>query len=555
LRCVIITENMNDHIYKTRISEDLRQKYYETGLWKDLTLFQIIRNIAERTPEKTAVREKYRSLTYEELLQSAISFAGTLAEIGLGAGDKLAVWLPNRLETIICFLACSLNRHVCCPSLHRNHTVAEVTAMVERFRISAIIHEKNYGADAQVHDLQAAMELVSKHSFELNALPEGTALDYPFVLNGALDDSKNKDQGPDSVVYLPFTSGTTGEPKGVMHSDNTLMANARAIAGDWNFNDHTVIYTLSPLSHNLGFGAMVTALSVGGEIVLSNLSKTQSLVEELVETGATFIYGVPAHALDLLNELRDFDSSPLLGIEGFRISGAAASKSVVTGLLGYGIVPQTGYGMTEAHSHNYTLPDDKPELIIESAGKACPGYELKIWSLDDNDLELGVGEEGQIAGKGASLMLGYYNNEEATIGAFNSSGWYMTGDIGRLDENNYLFLSGRLKDLINRGGHKIYPGPIEKLAESHDDIEKAAVIAMRDERLGERVCIVVVTRKGANLSSRELVKYLTDVGLSRYDVPEFFAQVDELPLTPSGKVMKRALLALLDNGSLIASPV
>jgi acyl-CoA synthetase len=116
-------------------------------------------------------------------------------------------------------------------------------------------------------------------------------------------------------------------------------------------------------------------------------------------------------------------------------------------------------------------------------------------------------------------------------------------------------LSGRLKDLINRGGHKIYPGPIEKLAESHDDIEKAAVIAMRDERLGERVCIVVVTRKGANLSSRELVKYLTDVGLSRYDVPEFFAQVDELPLTPSGKVMKRALLALLDNGSLIASPV
>lgn len=546
---------MNESILKTRLTDDMLRRYYESGFWQDHTIYQIIRKNAERTPEKIAVRDKFRYLSYSELVRSADCLANHLAGSGAKAGDRVAVWLPNRLETVATFLACSLNRYVCCPSLHRNHTVAEVNVILKRFNIFALVHEKHYGADAKFHSIQTELDDKSTSYYGLESITEKGALEYPFTSANTVDGSTDVVQNPDSIVYLPLTSGTTGEPKGVMHSDNTLMANARAIAADWNINDSSVIYTLSPLSHNLGFGAMVTALSVGAEIVLSNLNKNESLIDHLVETGATFIYGVPAHAVDLLDEIQERGSGLLSGITRFRISGASASKSVVAGLLEHGIVPQTGYGMTEAHSHNYTLPGDDPRLIIESSGKACPGYELKIWSLDDNDIEVAIGEEGQIGGKGASLMLGYCDDEQATESAFNSQGWYMTGDIGKLDDNSYLHLSGRLKDIINRGGHKIHPAPIERLAESHEDIQKAAVIAISDDRLGERACLIVLLHEGSNLQSNELVKYLTAEGLSRYDMPEYFAWIDEMPVTPSGKIMKRTLLEMVSNGRLIATPV
>src|SRR5262249_25769106 len=184
---------------------------------------------------------------------------------------------------------------------------------------------------------------------------------------------------PNRIVYLAFTSGTTGTPKGVMHSDNTLLANARALAGDWAIDGQSVVYSLSPLSHNLGFGAMIMALAVGGQIVVHDLPRGASLVDRLIETGTTFLVGVPTHAVDLLAEMQARRLSGIGALRGFRISGAAAPAELVADLLAHGIVPQSGYGMTETCSHQYTLPNDDPKLIVESCGKACPGYEIRIF--------------------------------------------------------------------------------------------------------------------------------------------------------------------------------
>ena len=340
-----------------------------------------------------------------------------------------------------------------------------------------------------------------------------------------------------------------------MHSDNTLLANARAIAADWHFNSASVIYTLSPLSHNLGFGAMVTALYSGAEIVLSQLAPGESLVDDLLGTGATFIYGVPAHAIDLLKELRKAGTQTFEKITGFRISGAQAPGNVVAELLEYGIMPQTGYGMTEAHSHNYTLPGDAPERIIGTAGRACPGYVIKIWSLDNKDVDLGVGEVGQIGGKGASLMLGYYEDEATTTSSLNSDGWFMTGDIGSLDEDGYLHIKGRIKDVIIRGGHNIYPARIEQLAARHPDVDKVAAVPFPDERLGEKVCLVIKPANGTNPDSRQILKHLEAEGLSKYDMPEYLVEIDDMPMTPGGKVSKRDLLALMTAGRVNPQPV
>ena len=195
-----------------------------------------------------------------------------------------------------------------------------------------------------------------------------------------------------------------------------------------------MLYTLSPLSHNLGLGALITALAGGGELVLHDLPRGASLLDRLEETGAEFLFGVPTHAIDLLTELRARNARDAGAVRGFRISGAAAPAPVVAGLMQYGILPQSGYGMTETCSHQYTLPNDPPERIVETCGRACAGYEIRIWRQDDPDIEAAPGEIGEIGGRGASLMLGYFDDQKATEAAFNAEGWFITGDLGWIDE-------------------------------------------------------------------------------------------------------------------------
>src|SRR5205814_2667412 len=174
-----------------------------------------------------------------------------------------------------------------------------------------------------------------------------------------------------------------------------------------------VLYTLSSLSHNLGLGALVTALAGGGELVVHDLPRGHSLVDRLEETGAAFLFGVPTHAFDLLAEMRARGLGRLGAVRGFRISGAAAPASLVADLMEHGIMPQSGYGMTETCSHQYTLPEDPPELVAATCGRACDGYELRIWRKDDLDVEAAPGEIGEIGGRGASLMLGYFDDQAA----------------------------------------------------------------------------------------------------------------------------------------------
>ena len=539
-----------------------RRQYRDSGFWQDATIYRIVRDHAGKAPDRFAVRDRYRRLTYRQLVAAAERLAADLSKNGVEPGQQVAVWLPNRLETVIALLACSKNRYVCCPSLHRNHTVAEVMGLLERFHAAALISEIGYGAGAEQYDIEAELARLGNTPvhYALQPLRQEDAGNPPFAgylkpRSGAYAAAQAEAGDPDTLVYLALTSGTTGMPKGVMHSDNTLLANARAIAADWRFNEATVIYTLSPLSHNLGFGAMVTALYRGAEIVLSRLAPGGSLVDDLIGTGATFIYGVPAHAIDLLQELRVPGTKVPGKITGFRISGAQVPADVASELLEYGITPQTGYGMTEAHSHNYTLPGDAPERIIGTAGRACPGYRIKIWSQDDKDAEMGTGEVGQVGGKGASLMLGYYRDEAATAASLNSDGWFMTGDLGSLDKDGYLYIKGRIKDVIIRGGHNIYPARIEQLAARHPDVDKVAAIPFPDERLGEKVCLVIKPAGSAGPDPGQLLEHLEAEGLSKYDMPEYLVEIDDMPMTPGGKVIKLELLSLISAGRINPQPV
>jgi acyl-CoA synthetase len=554
----------------TLLSAEQIKHYYAAGHWRDDTIYSLVRDYARRTPQKPALRDRFRRFDYATLTEAADALAAHLAARGVKPGERVAVWLPSRIESVIALLACSRNGYVCCPSLHRDHTTAEIIDLLRRTRATAFIGQVGYGADADRRDIFAELAGIEtlKQVYRLDAAnqaPSWPGLSRPstsFPQHQQAGDARPGGEiktDPNQVVYLAFTSGTTGTPKGVMHSDNTLLANARAIAADWAIDAQSVVYSLSPLSHNLGFGAMVMALAAGGELVIHDLPRGASLIDRVIDTGASFLVGVPTHAIDLLRELRERsrdNSSPGIGrLTGFRISGAAAPREVVAQLIANGVMPQSGYGMTETCSHQYTLPTDDASLIIETCGKACPGYQIRIWSRDNPDVEAATGEIGQIGGRGASLMLGYFDDQAATEAAFNAHGWFMTGDLGWMDERGYLRITGRKKDVIIRGGHNIFPARIEDLAMRHPAVERVAAVPVADARLGEKVCLAVMWRRGARIEPAEMLAHLDAMGLSKYDMPEYLLELDHIPLTPSGKMRKRDIVDWIADGRAVPEPV
>ncbi|HEX3410746.1 MAG TPA: class I adenylate-forming enzyme family protein [Stellaceae bacterium] len=535
----------------TLLKAPMVDAYTAAGFWGDETIYHLAARHARTMPLAYAVRDRHRRLSYADLATAATRLATHLAGHGIRPGDRVAVWLSSRVETAIALLACSRNGYVCCPSLHRDHMVDEIVALLDQMRATALIAQLGYGADADRHDVFAKL---ADRDFLRCTWRVGPADAAPFgeLPGPALEVEASGDAN--QVMYLAFTSGTTGKPKGVLHSDNTLLATARMMARDWRL-ERAVLYSASPLSHNLGLGALVTSLVGGGELVVHDLPRGGSMLDRLRETGAEFLFGVPTHAIDLLSEMRARGARHLGAVRGFRISGAATPVRVVAELMQCGVVPQSGYGMTETCSHQYTLPDDPPERIVDSCGRACAGYEIRIWRQDDPDAEAAPCEIGEIGGRGASLMLGYFDDQKGTEAAFNAQGWFMTGDLGWIDEAGYLHVTGRKKDVIIRGGRNIHPARIEALALRHDAIEKAAAFPVGDARLGERVCLAVVARGDMRLDLEAVLIHLDGSGLSRYDMPEFILQLSEMPLTASGKLLKRELVQRVAEGRLRPLPV
>jgi acyl-CoA synthetase (AMP-forming)/AMP-acid ligase II len=546
-------------ILSLQSAERLRE-YYEAGIWHAETIYQFVRRHALARPDAWAARDRYRRLTYAQLVASADALASELSAQGLHRGDRVFFWLPERIEGIVVFLACMREGFVVCPSPHRNHTTAEVVDLLKRTRAAALIYEAGHGADADRHDIAGSLDDLAHRCIAMRLAPlVDNAAPAPFADLVARGHAQPADsdvvRDPDAVSYLAFTSGSTGAPKGVMHSDNTLLTAMRAIAADWRVGPDSVVYSLSPLSHNLGIGALLTAFVAGCEIVLHDLPRGQSLVDRIVDTGATYLVGVPTHAIDLLAELRARGLERLGRVMGFRISGAACPGHVKRDLLQFGLVPQSGYGMTESNSHQYTLPDDPAERIVESSGRACRGFEVRIFDVDDPNREAPSGEIGIVGGRGGSVMLGYWDDQPATEAAFNAGGWLMSGDLGRLGEDGYLYLVGRAKELIVRGGHNINPLRIEALALRHPGVAGAAAVPVSDDRLGERICLAVAWRTDVAADAATLLAHLDAEGLSRYEMPEFLVEMPEIPLMPNGKIRRRDIADSLRTGTLVPVPV
>jgi len=532
--------------------------YYEAGLWRDDTLYGLAAAQAARRPDAFALADGSRRLTWSDLVRWVDATAAAFLAAGLRQGDRVGVWLPNRVEATVAFLACSRAGLVCVPSLHVNHTVGEIVTLMERCGAAALVAQPGHGADADRHDVFAAAlasptlrrlyAVGAEAPFHADRIATFPAADGPPPTTAPVTN-------PDKVTYLAFTSGTTGQPKGVMHSDNTLIANGRAMVADWHVGADTIIYSLSPQSHHISTVAIEQMLVSGAELVVNDVPRGRTPLDRIVETGATYVMGVPTHAIDLLGEIERRGLSRIGAVKTFYMAGSTIPMEVARRFMAYGVTPQNIYGMTENGSHQYTLPDDDVETMVRTCGRACAGYEVKIFRPDDRDVEAGPEEIGEIGGRGACLMLGYFGNQTATEQSFNRDGWFMSGDLGRLDAAGNLEIVGRAKDLIIRGGHNIYPSQIEDLAIRHPSASKVAVFPVRDERLGEKVCLAVIAKEGAHIAGEEMLAHLFEAGLSKYDMPEYYLELDAFPVTASGKILKRSMVESARDGTLPLTPV
>jgi acyl-CoA synthetase len=527
----------------------IAREYYARGWWREDTLYSLLARHARERPAGFALRDGRHRLTWTELLGWVERVAADLHHSGLKRGNRVSVWLPNRVEAVVVFLACSRNGYVCNPSLHQNYTVGEILQLLDRIQSAALFAQSGYGADADRHDIFGEANGVESLK-RIYRLPSGSGradggVGAAFPAQAAAGSEASvpgPDLNPDKITYLAFTSGTTGLPKGVLHSDNTLLANGRAMIADWNHDHRTVLYSHSPLSHHIATVAIAQSLVAGCELVVNDVPAGKKPLDWIVATAATYVMGVPTHAIDVLADMKSRGLNRLGSVNLFYMAGSVIPPETARAFLDLGIKPQNIYGMTENGSHQYTLPDDDVETITTTCGRAAPGYETRIFDQEQPDKELPAGETGEIGTRGALLMLGYFNNQMATESSFNAGGWFMSGDLGRLDAKGNLSIVGRKKDMIIRGGHNIYPSRIENLMLRHAAVVKVAAFPIADRRLGERVCLAVILREGSKLAADVALEHLDHEGLSKYDMPEYFLAMESFPLTASGKILKRELV-------------
>lgn len=515
--------------YLTLHQPTLARRYYDAGLWSHDTFYSLLADRSKKTPDRDALVDGNVQVTWGEMQKRVDALADDLVNIGLVPGDRVCVWLSNRVEAVVTFLACNREGFACNPSLHKTFTSAEVLALIERLQARVLVTEPGWGADRCDREFVHALEQIPslKRVYQIDDLSSGVH---------ALERRAFHD--PDAVAYLAFTSGTTGRPKCVMHSSNTILANARDLVRDWRIGADETILTLSPLSHHIAWVAVAQWLLSGCRLVTNNPPYGQDALDWILGTNATYVMGVPTHAIDIIAKMRKRGLAKLGAVHTFYLAGAPIPASVATHFVTMGIRPQNIYGMTENSSHQYTHPEDGPDTAVNTCGRGGRAYEVAVFSTEDVNEKVASGEVGQVGGNGAALMLGYFDDHMATEQSFNAHGFFLSGDLGSLDDAGNLRIVGRMKDLIIRGGHNIYPSNIEAYALTHPQVHKAAVFGLPDDRLGERICLAIEGEVGGEV----LLKHMASKGLSKFEMPEWFVVLQDFPLTASGKVLKRKIL-------------
>jgi len=475
------------------------------------------------------------SLTRSELSSRVSRIAANLRELGIKRGDVVSFQIPNWWQFIALHLACV-------------HVGAISNPLMPIFREREVEFMVRH-AESRVFITPAVFRNFDHEDLARQIGKRIPSLEHILIIDGDGDDAfetvllrpetwhppmQSAAMGPDDIVKIMYTSGTTGEPKGVMHTSNTMLSSMPAVTERLGLTEADVLFMPSPFAHSIGFlYGMMMSLFLGARLVTLDVWNPALAADIMEREGVTFMFGATPFLADMAN-LADNRGR---GFEHFRLfltAGAPVPPSLVERamtVLEAAVV--TGYGMTELGLVTTGMPS-APEIVRENAAPALPHAELRV--VDKQDRTVGPGIEGELQCRGSSLFVGYHGLEK--IDDIHEHGWFATGDLVRLEEDGYVRIVGRSKDIIIRGGENIPVVEIENLIHEMPQVNEVAVVGMPDERLGERACAFVSLHGEQGLSFEQLIAFLEGRKLARNYFPEKLVIADNIPKTPVGKIQK-----------------
>ncbi|EFE7209545.1 medium-chain fatty-acid--CoA ligase [Escherichia coli] len=521
-------------------NEQRRAAYRQQGLWGDASLADYWQQTARAMPDKIAVVDNHgASYTYSALDHAASCLANWMLAKGIESGDRIAFQLPGWCEFTVIYLACLKIGAVSVPLLP-SWREAELVWVLNKCQAKMFFAPTLFKQTRPV-------DLILPLQNQLPQLQQIVGVDKLAPATSSLSLSQIiADNTPlttaitthgDELVAVLFTSGTEGLPKGVMLTHNNILASERAYCARLNLTWQDVFMMPAPLGHATGFLHGVTApFLIGARSVLLDIFTPDACLALLEQQRCTCMLGATPFVYDLLNVLEK-QPADLSALRFFLCGGTTIPKKVARECQQLGIKLLSVYGSTESSPHAVVNLDDPLSRFMHTDGYAAAGVEIKV--VDDARKTLPPGCEGEEASRGPNVFMGYFDEPELTARALDEEGWYYSGDLCRMDEAGYIKITGRKKDIIVRGGENISSREVEDILLQHPKIHDACVVAMPDERLGERSCAYVVLKAPHHsLSLEEVVAFFSRKRVAKYKYPEHIVVIEKLPRTASGKIQK-----------------
>jgi len=510
------------------------------GHWRHQTINHFMAQALQNCPDHTAI-VSYRSevaqpvrLSYRALDRQVDRMARGLTALGVGRSDVVSWQLPNWWEFIALSLACARIGAVANPimPIFRQR---ELKFMLDFGESKVFIVPKSYKGfdfEAMANGMRGELPFL-QHLVVLNG--DGANSFEALLLRDDTPALTGNGLTPDDVLLLMYTSGTTGEPKGVMHTSNTLFANLHGFIEAYGLTNKDVILGASPMAHLTGFGYLaMIPLILNATTVLQDIWEPHQALELIRDEGITFSMASSPFVVDLCNAA-DAGSPVSPQFANFCCAGAPIPPILIERarkLLGLAV--SSAWGMTECGAVTVTEPDRTNEKSGSTDGRPLPGIEVKVVDVDGQSLP--CGQTGSLLVRGCSLFGGYLKRPH--LNATDADGWFDTGDMAFLDAEGYVRINGRSKDLIIRGGENIPVMEIENLLYKHPSVEMVAIVGYPDARLGEKACAFVTVKPGHSFTLEDMSSYLSSNRVTRQYHPERLELMEELPKTPSGKLQK-----------------
>lgn len=521
-------------------NEQRRAAYRQQGLWGDASLADYWQQTARAMPDKIAVVDNHgASYTYSALDHAASCLANWMLAKGIESGDRIAFQLPGWCEFTVIYLACLKIGAVSVPLLP-SWREAELVWVLNKCQAKMFFAPTLFKQTRPVDlilPLQNQLPQLQQIVGVDKLAPATSSLSLSQIIADNTSLTTAITTHGDELAAVLFTSGTEGLPKGVMLTHNNILASERAYCARLNLTWQDVFMMPAPLGHATGILHGVTApFLIGARSVLLDIFTPDACLALLEQQRCTCMLGATPFVYDLLNVLEK-QPADLSALRFFLCGGTTIPKKVARECQQRGIKLLSVYGSTESSPHAVVNLDDPLSRFMHTDGYAAAGVEIKV--VDDARKTLPPGCEGEEASRGPNVFMGYFDEPELTARALDEEGWYYSGDLCRMDEAGYIKITGRKKDIIVRGGENISSREVEDILLQHPKIHDACVVAMPDERLGERSCAYVVLKAPHHsLSLEEVVAFFSRKRVAKYKYPEHIVVIEKLPRTTSGKIQK-----------------